>query len=186
MGNRANVVFVSGERISPAVYLHWNGGPESVYRFLEELNRRGVRSDAEYEAARFVQLVGEFFDSRTKFTTLSLGVVNGPTEITTEAISKVFTDPGDNGFYIVNRAEDPMTVRRFRQELVESPDGEYEFPMTEISPERVAAEFAEAMSDEHYADISEKFHDMTEGYTDDMGNPLPTSQPFVLGLELSS
>ena len=40
MGNRAAVVFTKGEEISPAVYLHNNGGPESIYSFLAELNRR--------------------------------------------------------------------------------------------------------------------------------------------------
>ncbi len=38
MGNRAYVVFESGKERSPAVYLHWNGGPESIYAFLHALN----------------------------------------------------------------------------------------------------------------------------------------------------
>ena len=62
MGNRATVIFQAQDTISPAIYLHWNGGPESVYQFLDELDRRKVRGDADYEAARFVKIVGEFFD----------------------------------------------------------------------------------------------------------------------------
>lgn len=78
MGNRGNVVFSNKDwtEFSPCVYLHWNGGPESVYGFLEELNRRKIRADQCYEAARFIQIVGEFFDQKTISTT-SLGVSMG-------------------------------------------------------------------------------------------------------------
>jgi hypothetical protein len=37
MGNRAYVVFESGNERSPAIYLHWQGGPESIYAFLHAL-----------------------------------------------------------------------------------------------------------------------------------------------------
>ncbi len=66
MGNRGTVIFSNqaGDEFSPAVYQHWNGGPESVYAFLDELDRRGVRGadDLAYQAARFVHIVGDFFD----------------------------------------------------------------------------------------------------------------------------
>lgn len=104
MGNRANVVFVAGEEISPAVYLHWQGGPESVYAFLDELDRRHCRPDANYECARFIAIVAEFFD-HDDYGTLSLGVTNGPAEITTAALARVHTDNSDNGFYVVNRGD---------------------------------------------------------------------------------
>lgn len=75
MGNRAFVVFENegSTKFSPAIYLHWNGGPESVYAFLDLLDRYKVTADQEYEAARFVQIVGNFIGG-----TLSLGIVNGP------------------------------------------------------------------------------------------------------------
>jgi len=105
MGNRAYVIFEDrdSKTFSPAIYLHWNGGPESVYAFLDELDRRGVRADQEYEAARFVQVVGEYFMPDQ----LSLGVVSGPTSA---------ADLGrwareDNGLYLVCRAQ-PRRVRR--------------------------------------------------------------------------
>lgn len=128
MGNRANVIFVSGDRISPCIYLHWNGGPESVYAFLEELDRRGARADAEYEAARFVQLIGEYFDGRKHLGTLSLGILNGPSEISIEALGKLMTDQGDNGFYVVDRTVAGLTnptMRRFTSQYnweAEPPD----------------------------------------------------------------
>ena len=113
MGNRANVIFTNGERISPCIYLHWNGGPESVYAFLAELDRREVRPDAEYEAARFTQIVGELFDERTRGG-LSLGILNGPKSIDAVALSLLMTDQGDNGFYVFDRRADAqLPVRRY-------------------------------------------------------------------------
>lgn len=58
----------------------FNGGPESVYAFLDELNRRKVRADADYECARFIAIVAKFFDKEA-YTSLSLGVTNGPASI---------------------------------------------------------------------------------------------------------
>lgn len=126
MGNRATVIFwdASTKACSPAVYLHWNGGPDSVYGFLEELDRRNVRADQEYECARFIQIVGEFFSQsyapptdgdphgiyRESAFGLSLGVVNGPTQAAMKrsvpkALEGVMTDHGDNGFYLVDRTQ---------------------------------------------------------------------------------
>lgn len=107
MGNRAYVIFEDkhSQQFSPAIYLHWNGGPESVYAFLNELDRRGVRADQEYEAARFVQIVGEYFMPEQ----LSLGIVSGPSSA---------ADLGrwareDNGLYLVCRLEQLRMRRLF-------------------------------------------------------------------------
>jgi hypothetical protein len=161
MGNRGNVVFVAGERISPTIYLHWNGGPESVYAFLRELDRRGVRADGEYEAARFVQIVGEFFDysgTEPQHSGLSLGIIAGPTAITPEALAEVFTDAGDNGFYVVERGSgEPLkretTVRRFSG-----------FPLKELTPEEVAEEKLDAELNivKHGPDIAKFFSKLDE------------------------
>jgi hypothetical protein len=60
MGNRGTVVFTDGQHsFSPAIYLHWHGSANYIYAFLEELDRRKVRADRSYDAARFVQIVGE-------------------------------------------------------------------------------------------------------------------------------
>lgn len=115
MGNRAHVIFTDGTNISPAIYLHWNGGPDSVYPILAETERRmgGRFGDVEYSAARFTQAFGDFFDNEEQGG-LSLGLVNGPKTITPEAL-KPF-DHGDNGVFVVTfvgaRADGP-TVRRF-------------------------------------------------------------------------
>lgn len=148
MGNRATVIFWDGKaRCSPAVYLHWNGGPESVYAFLEELDRRGVRADQDYEAARFIQLIGEFFD-QDKGSGLSLGVANGPRAITPDALAKVQTDHGDNGFYIVNRVAEPMEVRRFRERYTGTGDS-FSCRLVEFTPEEVSDERADADAHEY-------------------------------------
>ena len=43
MGNRAFVIFTDGKTYSPAVYLHWNGGPESIYPMLDYMAKKGCR-----------------------------------------------------------------------------------------------------------------------------------------------
>ena len=105
MGNRAYVIFEDKESksFSPAIYLHWNGGPESIYAFLDELDRRGVRSDQEYEAARFAQIVADYFMPDQ----LSVGVMSGPSS----AADLGRWAKEDNGLYLVCRAK-PRRVRR--------------------------------------------------------------------------
>lgn len=195
MGNRATVIFWNGETkpakrsISAAVYLHWNGGPESIYSFLEELDRRGVRADQDYECARFVQVVGEFFTwSTTRDLSdpiyrdsaygLSLGVVNGPLSDEVKHLDKVYTDHGDNGFYLVNRSLTmgaPGYMRRFTEQAVFTNTGEpcgerfwdlerseYEFRLIEWTPEQVIEEFGEAMQSNYIPDIREFFLDLEQ------------------------
>lgn len=142
MGNRAHVIFVEGNTISPAVYLHWNGGAESVYGFLDELDRRNVRADGEYDCARFIQLIGEFFDQET-IGSHSLGVVNGPTEITLEALTPY--DHGDNGIYVVSRGNGKRIVRRFLAGW-DDENGEL-LPLREQTPEEVESERKVASQD---------------------------------------
>jgi hypothetical protein len=153
MGNRATVVLWNGEReparqrFSPAVYLHWNGGPESVYAFLAELDRREVRADQEYEAARLVQLVGEFFDQDEQGG-LSLGVVNGPASDAPEDLDKLQTDHGDNGLYLVDRTGETPKVRRFTEKRIDEGD-EYKYTFVEWDEDAVAAEHRVALQSDY-------------------------------------
>lgn len=112
MGNRATVIFVNKTHteISPAVYLHWNGGPESVYPFLAELDRRDVRADQEYECARFIGIIAEY-QEQEHYTPYSLGVSNGPAQIKAATLAKY--DPGDNGIYVVCRDTGAEAVDRW-------------------------------------------------------------------------
>jgi hypothetical protein len=133
MGNRATIVFSNEDYtiLSPAVYLHWNGGPESVYRFLDELDRRGARPDQQdYEAARFIQVVADFFGRENM---LSLGVSNGPASANLADLDKIPTDHGDNGLYLVTRITGKRKVRRFIATGVN-------WNFKELSPKKVESE----------------------------------------------
>lgn len=90
MGNRAVIAFTrDGSKPDLGVYLHWNGGPESVYCFLDAMQELGWRFEEGYGTARLAQLAGQLFGSNG----LSVGIV----AITTLAD----VDPGDNGVYVV-------------------------------------------------------------------------------------
>lgn len=85
MGNRAIITDKSGK---VGVYLHWNGGRDSVEGFLEYCKRKGCRgfgSDSSYAMARLVQVVSNFFGG-----TSSVGVTTY-----TEGCE-------DNGVYVVD------------------------------------------------------------------------------------
>ncbi len=118
MGNRANVIFSNEDEtsISPNIYLHWNGGAESVYAFIDELNRRNIRADQNYECARFIQVVTDFTD-QDSLGGLSIGVVNSPKAITIKDLMNLQSDVSDNGIYVIYRKwekkEVIVKVRRF-------------------------------------------------------------------------
>jgi hypothetical protein len=136
MGNRCVVVFSNADEssISCSTYLHWNGSMPSIYGFMQEMKRRGVRADQNYECARFVHIVGDFFD-QDALSTLSLGVSNGPKSITAKAIDKIKEDLGDNGVYVIYRNEktyDVDRVRRFRLNYNTEPETMQEMPEAEV------------------------------------------------------
>ena len=151
MGNRATVIFTNKDEtsISPAIYLHWNGGPESIYPFLDELDRREVRADQNYEAARFVAIVSEFFD-QDYYSGLSLGIQNGPEEIIPSAL-KAF-DPGDNGIFVVCRETKPRRVRRFESDYVAGKSS-----LTDMTPDAVEEERKQAYKSEYLSAIKSLF-----------------------------
>jgi len=85
MGNRGLIVF-KDEKI--AIYLHWNGGRDSVEAFLEYAKIKRFRSD-NYGVARLCQVIGNYVGG-----TLSLGLE--------PIIDKHIPNLGDNGAYIVD------------------------------------------------------------------------------------
>lgn len=93
MGNRA-IIKPINENIG--VYLHWNGGINSVTAFLEYCKLKdyrylgGERADG-YGIARFCQVVGNFFGGG-----LSLGIMTG-VEATEECAAGL-----DNGIYVID------------------------------------------------------------------------------------
>lgn len=87
MGNRA--IITTRER-KIGLYLHWNGGRDTVEPLLRYCELQGYRppSSDSYGWARICQVVGNFFGG-----TLSVGI--GP--YTDDASM----DPGDNGIYVI-------------------------------------------------------------------------------------
>lgn len=87
MGNRA-VITTPERRIG--LYLHWNGGRDTVEPLLKYCELQGYRppSSDDYGWARMCQVMGNFFGG-----SLSLGI--GP--YTTDRQM----DPGDNGIYVI-------------------------------------------------------------------------------------
>lgn len=85
MGNRA-ILKAKGNN-NKGVYLHWNGGRDSVEAFLKYCELRGFREfNDDYGMARFCQVVSNFFGGDG----LSIGITD-----CTES-------RGDNGVYIID------------------------------------------------------------------------------------
>ena len=88
MGNRA-IVKPEGKDIG--VYLHWNGGIDSVTAFLKYCELKEHRGfDDSYGMARFCQVVGNFFGG-----SLSIGIETGVNE---DEVEDYWLD---NGIYVV-------------------------------------------------------------------------------------
>ena len=87
MGNRA--VITTPER-KVGIYLHWNGGRDTIEPLLKYCELQGSRppSSDEYGFARICQVMGNFFGG-----SLSLGVGAYTTDRQ--------MDPGDNGIYVI-------------------------------------------------------------------------------------
>lgn len=88
MGNRA-IVKPEGKDIG--VYLHWNGGIDSVAAFLKYCELKEHRGfDDSYGMARFCQVVGNFFGGN-----LSIGI---ETNVKEDEVEDYWLD---NGIYVV-------------------------------------------------------------------------------------
>lgn len=91
MGNRA-VIAASERANAPSIYLHWNGGVESVLGFLaaaKELGFRDPLGDEAYGMAYLQALTALYFGD-------GCGTGIGP-------LSSSDTDNGDNGLYILGK-----------------------------------------------------------------------------------
>lgn len=113
MGNRAVVVFKENatER-DLGVYLHWNGGVDSIVAFLDVLVEYGALNDPHYAPARFVQLVGNFF--------------GGVHSLAIDNVENLDTKNGDNGVFFV-ALESATKYKLFNQ-----PEGKLRGPRSRI------------------------------------------------------
>lgn len=88
MGNRAVITTRENfDNNGVGIYLHWNGGRDSVNAFLTYCKLRGFRTDS-YGWARLCQVIGNFFGG-----TLSLGI---------DTVDHLDCDNWDNGTYLID------------------------------------------------------------------------------------
>jgi len=91
MGNRAVITTLHNyNNDGVGVYLHWNGGRDSVEAFLEYMKLKRYRTpDTDcYGWARLCQVIGNFF--------------GGTTSIGIDTVNNLDIHNGDNGVYIIN------------------------------------------------------------------------------------
>ena len=91
MGNRAVITTKKNfENNGVGIYLHWNGGYDSVSAFLKYCELKGYRSPTSdnYGWARLCQVIGNFF--------------GGSTSIGIDTVDKLDCDNWDNGVYIID------------------------------------------------------------------------------------
>lgn len=84
MGNRA-VIRMQGQETG--IYLHYNGGYDTVKPLLDVAKEYGIRGD-DYGIARLAQIMGNFFGG-----TLSIGVAT---------LENLDQENGDNGTYVID------------------------------------------------------------------------------------
>lgn len=102
MGNRAVIAF---KGCPVGIYLHWNGGRDSIQAFLAYAKEIGVRDpivDPSYALAQVTRIIGNYFEH-----TLSLGV---------NTLDKLDCDNGDNGVYVVGKDWKIVGRKHFRGE----------------------------------------------------------------------
>lgn len=95
MGNRAVIALkkdFNGKKFADnaiGVYLHWNGGRDSVMGFLTYCNLKKYRTPEtdNYGWARLCQVIGNFF--------------GGSTSIGIDVVNKLEYDNWDNGTYLI-------------------------------------------------------------------------------------
>lgn len=127
MGNRAVLQFGPDENTSVGIYLHWNGGRESVQAFLDYADEAGVRDqagDPEYFLARLTQIIANFFGGTTS---IGLGIA-----------AHLDRDNGDNGTYIIENGK--IASRLFHED--EPFDAEYHAGVLEATRTANAPLFA--------------------------------------------
>lgn len=90
MGNRAVITTREGfENNGIGIYLHWNGGRDSVEAFLKYCELKGYRRPDKdnYGWARLCQVIGNFF--------------GGANSVGIDVLNKLDCDNWDNGVYII-------------------------------------------------------------------------------------
>jgi hypothetical protein len=164
MGNRAYIVFdirypgdktpAKGSDAMPAVYLHWNGGPESVYAFIKYAKDVCRKGDAEYIPARFVQIVCNYFGSN-----LSVGLTATKREDIPE-LAKV----GDNGVYVIETNNMHVYARHLEVYDNEAGEGEDKFSLKALSRKEIEDEKIEARAHKNAVELPEALAEVNDAF----------------------
>jgi hypothetical protein len=92
MGNRAVITTAPFDEKNVGIYVHWNGGQESIEGFLaacKELGYRDPTGDTSYGLARLTQAIGLFFGAEDD---CSVGIGR---------CDQLDCDNGDNGVWLL-------------------------------------------------------------------------------------
>lgn len=119
MGNRAVITTKRNfDTNGVGVYLHWNGGKDSVEGFLRYCKLKGYPSpeNDNYGWARLCQVIGNF--------------LGGTTSVGIDTINHLDCDNGDNGVYIIENWE--IVDRRYFEYECEQEVYPLEMILTEI------------------------------------------------------
>lgn len=135
MGNRAVVTTLENYNHNGiGVYLHWNGGRDSVEGFLEYMKLKKHRTPETdcYGWARLCQVIGNFF--------------GGTTSIGIDTVNNLDLNNGDNGVYII-KGWDIVGRKHFKgreQRLYTLDDMLKSIDETQPADEQLGKEFFEA------------------------------------------
>lgn len=101
MGNRAVIALDSADDKAIGIYVHWNGGRDSIDGFLMAAKEimKGRLDDGQYSAARLVQCITTFFPGNS-----SVGL---------DHLENLDCDNYDNGVYVIDTATLEVKVRLF-------------------------------------------------------------------------
>ncbi len=103
MGNRAVISFDSADDNAFAIYVHWNGGRDSIQAFLKAtrilMGTDGRMGDTTYAKARLIQVVGLNFPGALSFGVGTVKELGGTSH--------------DNGLYIIDSSTLTIKGREF-------------------------------------------------------------------------
>jgi len=94
MGNRAVITASGNKTTGVGIYLHWNGGIESVQAFLDVAKARHFRDpagDDSYAMARLVGVIHEYFG------------INESTSLGIGTLDQLDCNNFDNGVYVIGK-----------------------------------------------------------------------------------
>lgn len=113
MGNRATITTAPFNKKNACIYVHWNGGRESIEAFCAAAKELGYRSpgdDASYAMARLTGLICNFFG------------LDGDTSIGFGTVGDLIEAGGDNGCFVLGGDWEIVEQRNYKGRVVDDSD----------------------------------------------------------------